>query len=94
MTSNDEAGLLKPARIDEATGYRLYSAAQIPVLQLTCADPLPSKAGRGFGNGLARITSFDSLLQADAGRRAGDEGYTERAYERGFPCEAKISRIA
>jgi DNA-binding transcriptional MerR regulator len=29
----DEAGLLKPAQIDEATGYRLYSAAQIPVLQ-------------------------------------------------------------
>lgn len=29
----DAAGLLRPARIDPFTGYRLYSAAQIPTLQ-------------------------------------------------------------
>lgn len=29
----DEAGLLKPERINEATGYRLYSSAQIPLLR-------------------------------------------------------------
>lgn len=28
----DEMGLLKPERIDEATGYRFYSSEQIPVL--------------------------------------------------------------
>lgn len=28
----DEAGLLKPARTDAVTGYRMYSAEQIPVL--------------------------------------------------------------
>ena len=28
----DEAGLLKPARIDPQTGYRLYSIEQIPIL--------------------------------------------------------------
>lgn len=28
----DELGLLKPARVDEATGYRYYSAAQLPRL--------------------------------------------------------------
>ncbi len=28
----DEAGLLKPAEIDSWTGYRMYSADQIPVL--------------------------------------------------------------
>ena len=29
----DEVGLLKPARVDERTGYRLYSIDQIPVIQ-------------------------------------------------------------
>jgi hypothetical protein len=43
---------------------------------------------------LARITGFDILLPADAGRRAGDEGRTERAYERDFPCETKIFGIS
>ena len=28
----DEAGLLKPAEVDRWTGYRLYSAGQIPRL--------------------------------------------------------------
>ena len=28
----DEMGLLRPAAIDEWTGYRMYSASQIPVL--------------------------------------------------------------
>ena len=29
----DEVGLLRPAQIDEATGYRLYSVQQIPAVQ-------------------------------------------------------------
>lgn len=29
----DEIGLLKPAKVDWFTGYRMYSAEQIPVLQ-------------------------------------------------------------
>ncbi|WP_425325125.1 MerR family transcriptional regulator [Paenibacillus dendritiformis] len=29
----DEVGLLKPARVDKLTGYRLYSVDQIPVIQ-------------------------------------------------------------
>ncbi|WP_246583137.1 MerR family transcriptional regulator [Clostridium simiarum] len=29
----DEIGLLKPVKVDLFTGYRMYSAEQIPVLQ-------------------------------------------------------------
>ena len=29
----DEIGLLKPVEVDNFTGYRMYSAAQIPLLQ-------------------------------------------------------------
>lgn len=29
----DEIGLLKPTKIDSVTGYRMYSAWQIPILQ-------------------------------------------------------------
>lgn len=29
----DETGLLKPVRVNEFTGYRLYSIEQIPLLQ-------------------------------------------------------------
>ena len=29
----DESGLLKPAEVDKFTGYRMYSAKQIPILQ-------------------------------------------------------------
>ena len=29
----DEIGLLKPAKVDSFTGYRMYSANQIPLLQ-------------------------------------------------------------
>lgn len=32
----DEAGLLKPAAIDKFTGYRMYTADQIPALQKIC----------------------------------------------------------
>ncbi len=31
----DERGLLVPARVDRSSGYRFYSAAQLPRLQFT-----------------------------------------------------------
>ena len=30
----DELGLLRPARVDEASGYRFYEPAQVPVAQV------------------------------------------------------------
>lgn len=37
----DELGLLKPARVDESTGYRYYAASQLPRLNriLALKDP-------------------------------------------------------
>ncbi|WP_274532849.1 MerR family transcriptional regulator [Clostridium argentinense] len=32
----DEIGLLKPVKVDLFTGYRMYSAERIPVLQKNC----------------------------------------------------------
>ena len=36
----DEVGLLRPAQIDEATGYRLYSVQQIPMVQKIVLLPI------------------------------------------------------
>lgn len=58
----DEEGLLKPAKIDPFTGYRLYSTDQIPVLQRILML-------RNMGFHIAEIAAF--LEQWDTGSVIG-----------------------
>lgn len=56
LRHHDEVGLLRPAQIDEATGYRLYSVQQIPAVQKTV---LPCNVGFGIAEIAAALADWD-----------------------------------
>lgn len=55
----DEIGLLKPVKVDDSTGYRYYSAAQLPRLNKILA----LKDLGGYLNKITEIIDYDQTSE-------------------------------
>lgn len=89
----DEIGLFVPARIDEATGYRYYSAAQLPrlnrILVLRELGLTLEQIGRAIGGELPAAELRGMLLM----RRAEIEQTMQAQAQRLRQIESRIAQI-
>jgi len=89
----DEIGLFKPARIDDATGYRYYSASQLPqlnrILVLRELGLTLEQIGRAVGGDLPAAELRGMLLM----RRSEIEQTMETQAQRLRQIESRIAQI-
>jgi DNA-binding transcriptional MerR regulator len=89
----DEMGLLKPAHIDHETGYRYYSASQIPRLMRILAFQDLGFSLRQIGHLLSRALSPDELRGMILQKQAELEDHLRVEEERLARAKARLRLI-
>lgn len=89
----DELGLLKPARVDPATGYRYYSAAQVPRLNRIIALKDLGFSLEQIANALKDDLSLDELRGMLKLRRAEIENQLRQEQQRLAQVTAQLQHL-